>query len=469
MHSMASSIRLIAALSMAAMLTACGAPAPSQSDVPTPTIRPTPLPADSPKPLRDDIRIRKVAEVGPGMIRLVRDPGSNDLYYLSPQGDVFYLSPQPDRETRGALAYSRSEIGGAPYALGLAFGPDRTLYVVGNEGEGPRNRCIVRKGVISGSGRTWSTLVRTEWYEKSNTQYDHLCNGIVVSPDGKSVYFNSGSRTDHGEVQTAEGAFPGLREVPLTAAVFRVPTNAQDLVLPNDQAKLKAGGYLFADGLRNAFDLAFNAAGDLIAVDNGPDANYPDELNWLRQGRHYGFPWRFGAEDNPQQFADYDPTEDKRLSWDFVAVQTKLYQNDPTFPKPPAPFTDPILNFGPDADQFQDADGEVRDASDLGRPLAGLTMHRSPLGLTFDVENRLSGDFKGAGFLLSWGAAGGPQTDRGQDLLLIRLTKTGDAYRMSATQIVTGFQNPIDSALIGNTLYVLDYGGQGAIWEIGLP
>jgi hypothetical protein len=451
------------------MIFAVCAPAQSHSLQLAPALRAATSPDDYPRPLRKDIRIRKAAEVGPGMMRLVKDPGSNDLYYLSSQGDVFYLSPQPGREVRGRLAHSRGEIGGAPYAMGLAFGPDRTLYVVGNEGNGPRNRCIVRKGVLSGSGRRWSTLARTEWYPKSNTQYDHLCNAVVVSPDGRYVYFNSGSRTDHGEIQTAEGNFPRLREAPLTAAIFRVPANAQDLVLPNDEAKLKAGGYLFAAGVRNAFDLAFNAAGDLIGVDNGPDANLPDELNWLRQGRHYGFPWRFGAEDNPQQFASYDPKKDKRLSNEFVAVQQKLYQNDPTFPRPPTAFTDPILNFGPDADQFQDVDGALRDASKLGRPLAGLTMHRSPLGLTFDVEGRLSGDFKGAGFLLSWGAAGGPQTDRGQDLLLIRLEKSGDNYRMNATQIVTGFQNPMDSALVGDKLYVLDYGGRGAIWEIALP
>ncbi|MCS7056384.1 MAG: PQQ-dependent sugar dehydrogenase [Thermoflexales bacterium] len=461
-------IRLMVALSLGATITAC-ATAQSQSRPPAPTARATALPADYPKPLRGDIHIRKVAEVGPGMVRLVKDPGSNDLYYLSPQGDVFFLSPQPGREVRGALAYSRGEIGGAPYALGLAFGPDRALYVVGNESEGARNRCVIRKGVVVGGGRKWSTLVRTEWYAKSNTQYDHLCNAIVVSPDGQYVYFNSGSRTDHGEVQTAEGAFPGLREIPLTASVFRVPANAADLVLPNDEAKLKAGGYLFAAGLRNAFDLAFNAAGDLIAVDNGPDANYSDELNWLREGHHYGFPWRFGGEDNPRRFADYDPAKDKRLSREFVAVQMNLYRNDPAFPKPPMAFTDPILNFGPDADQFQGADGSVRDASDLGRPLSGLTMHRSPLGLAFDVDNRLGGDFKGAGFLLSWGAVGGPQTDNGQDLLLIRLTKAGNAYRMSAEQIVVGFHNPIDSALIGDKLYVLDYGGRGAIWEIDFP
>jgi hypothetical protein len=34
------------------------------------------------------------------------------------------------------------------------------------------------------------------------------------------------------------------------------------------------------------------------------------------------------------------------------------------------------------------------------------------------------------------------------------------------TQIARGFQNPIDAALIENRLYVLDFGGNGAIWEL---
>jgi hypothetical protein len=54
-------------------------------------------------------------------------------------------------------------------------------------------------------------------------------------------------------------------------------------------------------------------------------------------------------------------------------------------------------------------------------------------------------------------------------LLLIKLKKAGNNYQMSAQQIVTGFDRPMDSALIGNRLYVLDNGGHGAIWELTLP
>ena len=305
---------------------------------------------------------------------------------------------------------------------------------------------------------------------------------MVVSPDNKWLYFSSGSRTDHGEVQDAKGKAPDLREVPLTSAVFRVPTATKDIqvpiVLPNDDAKLKAGGYLFADGTRNAFDMAFNANGDLIAIDNSPDMDSNDEINWLREGRHYGFPWRFGNTDNPQQFVGFDPSKDGRLSRDFTAVKSGYYRNDPSFPKPPADitFTDPITNTGPDADQFVDVNGKVNDASDLKQSLAGVTAHRSPLGLVFDTANKLGGDYKGAGFVLSWGAAGGPQTDKGQDLLMLKLTKKGDAYSMTATQIAKGFSNPMDAVLDGGTspsggktLYVLDFNDGGAIWEITFP
>lgn len=447
---------LIQSLLLATAITfAAGAALPTQAQGSTPTL------------LRNDISIRKVGEAGAGMMRLDKDPGLNNvLFVMDSQGNISQMSIM---DGKSKVIYPHRESGGADYVMGMAFAPDRSLYVFGNETDGSKNRCIVRKSILEGPARQWVTIAQTEWHPKSDTQWDHNCNAIAVSPDNKWVYLNSGSRTDHGEVQDAKGQFDGVREVPLTSAIFRVLTSTRNLTLPNDEAKLKAGGYLFADGVRNAFDLAFLANGDLIGVDNGPDMTLPDELNWLREGRHYGFPWRFGDVDNPVMAKGFDPKADGRLSDDFVAVQQKLYQFDPDFPKAPAKFTDPIINLGPDADQFQTVDGKVNDASDLGKPLAGITAHRSPLGLVFDTKNALGKDYKGAGFLLSWGAAGGDQTDNGQDLLLIKLTKKGDNYQMTATQIAENFQNPMDSVLIGNKLYVLEFGGNGAIWEITFP
>ena len=71
-----------------------------------------------------------------------------------------------------------------------------------------------------------------------------------------------------------------------------------------------------------------------------------------------------------------------------------------------------------------------------------------------------------AAFLTSWGAAGGSLQDKGQDLLYLRLNKQGDNYEASTTQIARGFKNPIDTALVDNKLYVLEFGDAGAIWEL---
>jgi glucose/arabinose dehydrogenase len=58
---------------------------------------------------------------------------------------------------------------------------------------------------------------------------------------------------------------------------------------------------VFASGLRNLYDVAFTAAGLLIAPDNGPDQtdeslpwSLRDELNLIQEGLNYGYPDYFG-------------------------------------------------------------------------------------------------------------------------------------------------------------------------------
>jgi glucose/arabinose dehydrogenase len=440
---------------------------------PTVVLEPTPT-LGNPKALRDDIKIRRVFQTGGGFVRLKHDPQTDTVYYMNSTVDIYQLSFESSGQVRANKTYTRADVGVADdfVAAGMAFGPDGTLYVVGNIATATTTQGIVRRGKPDAAGkRTWTTLASTAPYEKSNTQFDHVCNGIVVSPDGRFVYMNSGSRTDHGEVQDSKGTFPNLREVPLTSAIFRIPTDADDQMLPNDEAQLKAKGYLFADGTRNSYDLAFSPDGDLFAGDNGPDADYPDELNWLQEGHHYGFPWRLGDSDNPQRSPSYDPSKDGRLQPEFFAVKNNFYHNDPTFPAPPdgVTFTDPVANLGPDADVFRDPGGGAHDSSDLGQPAFSFTPHRSELGLVFDANGAVGGDLKNGAFILSWGAAEGHLPDHGRDLLHLKLTKTGDAYQMQATQLAVGFDHPIDQALVGNKLYVLDWGGKGAIWEVTLP
>ncbi len=190
---------------------------------------------------------------------------------------------------------------------GLAIGSDGTLFLVGNRTKGAFLTGIVRRGSsINGSPYIWTTLAKTVDYVGSGSPSDHRMNGIAVSPDGLSVFVNHGSRTDHGEERTNGGLAPGAREMPITSLILKLPVNATDLVLPNDEAALTSMGVLFADGVRNTFDLAFDASDRLYGAENSGDRDDPDELNWIREGRQYEFPWRMGDNDTPRRFPRYE-------------------------------------------------------------------------------------------------------------------------------------------------------------------
>jgi hypothetical protein len=424
--------------------------------------------AGGPVLLRDGMALRKVASIESGAVALARNPVDGTVYFLNPATGLYRIDLTAPTSPSKVVATTDIFTAGVP--SGMTFGPDGALYVVANRKVGTnQTQSLIRKGVAAAGSYTWETFASSEPYPLSNTPFDHLYNGIVVSADGKWVFVNAGSRSDHGEVESNDNAFPDTREIPLTSAIFRLPADSHDLKLLNDEASLKP--YLFADGTRNAFDLEFAPNGDLFAVDNGPDADYPDEINWIREGQHYGFPWRFGNQDNPQQLANYDSSKDPRLQPDFTAVKSGTYRNDPSFPKPPRAFVDPVVNLGPDAAQYRGDDGRQHDAAAEGKPLYSFTPHRSPLGLVFITDAKMPADLRAEGdsvsaFVLSWGAAGGTLSDKGQDLLHLKLTKRSDNYESVTTQVARGFKNPIAAVLIENRLYVLEWGQDSAIWEL---
>jgi glucose/arabinose dehydrogenase len=109
----------------------------------------------------------------------------------------------------------------------------------------------------------------------------HQNDGLALGPDGY-LYLGQGSTCDH------------CREAdPRNGAILRFRPDGTDLSV-------------YAAGLRNPYDLAFNARGHLFATDNsrddlGPDAP-PEELNYIRAGRHFGWPecWAGAASPTPQ-------------------------------------------------------------------------------------------------------------------------------------------------------------------------
>ena len=433
--------------------------------------------------LNTNLQIRLVMNTSAGggnSMRIAKDPRNNQLYYSRMNGDIYQVNLQPGGGSTSTRVYTSTNHGITGGAQGLAIGPDGTIYLVGNTTTNSVSTFArIVKGVPGGGGvRTWSLLARTEPYARSATAFDHICNGIIVSQDGQYVYLNSGSRTDHGEVQSQGGTFPNTREVGLTAKILRVPTSGSNLVLTNDLNLLRQAGYVFAEGIRNTFDFAFASNGDLFGTENGPDRDMSEELNWLRPGLHFGFPWRIGGADNPQQFAGYNPSTDKLLDPRFIAVNNGYYYNDPTFPPPPTNFAEPVINLGPDADSYRDpADGVVKDSSSLAQSLGTFTAHRSPLGLVFDTAGAMAAPFQSHGFVLSWTPGdpngtnvAGPFKDASQDLLDLNLTKLGNTnYQMTATRLVGNFATPIDAEIIGNRIYVLEYGGSQGIWEVTFP
>lgn len=434
----------------------------------------------APQSLRSDVRIRNVMNTlsNSPSVRIAKDPRDNTLYYLKLNGEIYRVNLSSSSST---LVYSSKEHS-LTDTQGMAIGSNGTIYLVGNADVGSnQTKAIIVKGVINSGNkeRMWSILAQSAEYPKSKTAFDHRFNGVVVSQKGDFIYVNSGSRTDHGEVQSAGGLYPNTREVGLTACILRLPTNGQNIFLPNDRSALKAAGYIFVEGIRNTFDMAFAPNGDLLGTENGPDRSMSEELNWLRPQSHYGFPWRIGGANNPQQFSNYNPAQDLLLDSKFIAVKSGYFYNDPTFPpQPKINFAEPIVNLGPDADKFrEEQDGKIKDASDLKQSLSTFSAHRSPLGLVFDTQQVMSPEFQGDGFMLSFtqgdptgATVAGPFNDPSQDLLHLDLTKIGNTnYQVRTKRIIAGLNNPIDSEIIGNKIYVIEYGGNQGIWEVTMP
>ncbi len=428
----------------------------------------------APDPLRPDIVVNDLLTIENRSVRIAKSPSEKYLYYMRDNGEIY----QVDIDTASKSRIFTAADHGVSSPLGFAVSPDSAFYVAGNIRQGARTRGIIKRA--NPPDFTWTTLARTELYQLSNTAFDHLFNGIAISPDGSELFVNSGSRTDHGETQEFNGAFPDLREAPLTSAIFKLPIDGEDILLHNNEDSLLTTGYLYADGFRNSFDLAFAPNGDLFATENSGDRDDGDELNWIREGRHYGFPWRMGANDTPQQFPGFDPDTDLLINRGSLSYTSGFFYDDPTYPAPPAGivFTDPVINLGPDSDRFRNpSDGSIQDASDLGVTHSTFTPHLSPLGLVFDTEGALIEEFNGDGFLLGWTDTGSnlfnPFGDPGESLFHLDLTKIPgeDRYEATITRLVTGFKNPIDAVMIGNKIYVLefDFGSSAKIQEVTLP
>ncbi|RDC62776.1 c-type cytochrome [Adhaeribacter pallidiroseus] len=438
----------------------------------------------TPTSLRPDIKVSHVMEIGPSAIRLFRHPVTGEFWYNTFEGDVYKISNIDKKDARYQKVFSATDHG-ITRLQGAVFYKN-SLFLCGNtsvnNGKGTTGR-LVRYDFGNAGKPTLTEVFNTVEYGTNATTFDHGWNALEVSPDGKYIYVNTGARTDHGEVQDNRGAYPNARDNALTAKIYRFPIDAKNLLLPDDVQKLKADGYLFAEGVRNVFDMAFDPSGNLFGVSNSPDYDAPEDMFWLRQGRHYGFPWVFGGIDNPQQYPGWNPSPetDPFISKSAHAWIVKYFHDDPTFPKPPAgvKFTPGVQNLGPAANEYRDvASGKVTDGDLTGQAVSTFNAHSSPLALFFDTKKVLSDEFKGDGFVMRYTGGGRAGTNdllrkEGRDLLHLKLSydPATDNYFVKTYRLVENFNAPVDAVLVGNEVYIMEYAGRSNahIWKITLP
>ena len=443
---------------------------------------PRPAPVETtPVALRPDIKVERYMAIGPKAVRLLVQPNTGEFYYTNFDGGVFRVNTSSgspvSEQILSAADHGITRLQGAIFA-------GNNLFLCGNisvnNGKGNKGR-MVRFNIKPSGKPEMSVVFNTVEYGTNATTFDHGWNALEVSPDGKYIYANTGARTDHGEVQDNRGAYPNARDNALTSKIFRIPADAKDLELPDDVAKLKADGFIYAEGIRNAYDIAFDASNNLFAVVNSSDYDHNEDMFWIRQGHHYGFPWVMSGMENPQQYPDWkpDPNTDPFIPRSAHAWAVKYFRNDPEFPKIPenVKFTTGVQNVGPDANEYRGHSGKVMDGDNTGVTTSTFTPHSSPLGLVFDKQKVLAGDLKGTGFVLrnSLGARSSmmkPFTDQGRDLLHLQMTYNPltDNYFVKTTRIADSFNNPTDAVLVGNELYIIEYGNvSGSIWKLTLP
>jgi len=363
--------------------------------------------------------VREMAKSPEFLTRLAVDPVRKTVYALAEKGSVYVLDMAVGAFVQIIKAGDYLELSeGDTVTMGMTVDAQGRLWVVSNQKRTQsvphQNEVVIWRSSETVDGHPAKMLpwFRTH-YPYGVGPYNHGVSHLAFGPDGM-LYVNSGSRTDGGEPgndpQRSQGG-----EVEITACLWRFDPRAE-------QPKIE----VYARGIRNAYGFAWDDAGDLFTFANGPDYNAPEEMDFVQQGRHYGFPFQFA---------------------DWPVKPGFPYAHTPP-PPPGVEFTPPVINLGPAG----------------GGSVAGLSTfdpHSSPGGTIWcgaEFPPALRGSFLVPRFGNLLGPPAAPE-DVGFDLLAVRVDKSGGS-RLTAkvVTVLAPLARPLDVLSIGRGhVLILEY------------
>jgi glucose/arabinose dehydrogenase len=363
----------------------------------------------------EGVSVRQVAAMGPGdlqPVRIAAHPKSGMLFVLCLNGDLWLVDPAKSEKRKVLEGEKYIPVKGKYLqSLGLHIDATGLFYIVTNERhdqEKPVRSHVVVYRVSDTDGDHVPDKV-TEYITFDHPwgigPFNHGACRIATGPDGL-LYLGVGSRTDHGEKGKDE-KYDMNGETPLTACILRFDPK-------EDHPKSE----VFARGLRNPYGFDWDDRGRLFAGENGPDADHPEELNWIRQGKHYGFPHRFGSDEHPM-YVDAVPAPDDLK------------------------FERPVANLGPD----QQVGGKVTHT---------FPPHAAPTGLIFYRDGELPERYKGLFFVTLFGNYLGKEPT-GFVLLTMKIVEQEGRVAAESHNFLTGLRRPIDICQLGGKLYLLEH------------
>lgn len=368
-----------------------------------------PLPAPPP-----GLAVREIARLPDFGTRLASDGQGRVLYVLGQAGAVWRLEAATGQLRQLLRAADYLDVSrGEPSTLGFTLDPQQRLWLVTNQRvEGTpyvTNEVVIFR---SAAPVTAEPVQLSPWFRTNYPfgigPYNHGVSQISFGPDGL-LYLASGSRTDGGETGS-DPRFHSGGETEITACLWRLDPRTET-------PRLEA----FAHGLRNAYGFAWDGQGRLFTVSNGPDADAPEEMDFIQPGRHYGFPY---------QFSDWT---------------RKAYPHTPE-PPPGLEFTRPVMNFGPDAGGAPDA------------PLGTFDAHSSPAGMAW-LGDDWPEPWRGSFLVSRFGILLNRPKDTGFDVISVKLRKVAtNASEAEVRTVLAPLGRPIDvHPAPGGRAFILEY------------